>query len=290
MSAKTEAFLAKIKPGCLSLWKIYGILPSVAAGQAALESGWGTSGLSLPPYNNLFGIKGNYGGNTTTMETWEVYGGVRYTITDNFRSYPTFADSIKDYGVFLNVNSRYAAAIGLKSYESQIKAIHAAGYATDPDYSTKVIATIKANGLYSWDTEAMSDFVAEKVETPSPVVNVAQNANTSGSNTSYVTHTVKSGDTLSAIALKYGTTVSALVAMNNIANANRISVGQVLNLPTTAKAVASTATTANRTYTVKSGDALSVIAQKLGMNQSTLIAMNGIKNPNLIYVGQILKY
>ena len=45
------------------------------------------------------------------------------------------------------------------------------------------------------------------------------------------TYTVKSGDTLSAIALKYGTTVSKLCELNNISNPDLIFVGQVLNLP-----------------------------------------------------------
>jgi len=45
------------------------------------------------------------------------------------------------------------------------------------------------------------------------------------------TYTIKPGDTLYAIAVKYGTTVAALASANNIANPNQISVGQVLNIP-----------------------------------------------------------
>lgn len=48
-----------------------------------------------------------------------------------------------------------------------------------------------------------------------------------------MTYTVKSGDTLSAIARKYGTTVEALVVSNGIKNKNLIHVGQVLTIPTT---------------------------------------------------------
>lgn len=46
------------------------------------------------------------------------------------------------------------------------------------------------------------------------------------------THVVKSGENLTIIAKKYGTTVEVLVALNNIKNKNLIRVGQVLNLPT----------------------------------------------------------
>lgn len=49
---------------------------------------------------------------------------------------------------------------------------------------------------------------------------------------SNVIYTVKKGDTLSKIALKYGTTVNKLVKDNGIVNANLIRVGQVLNIET----------------------------------------------------------
>ncbi|USP43570.1 N-acetylmuramoyl-L-alanine amidase [Bacillus amyloliquefaciens] len=47
--------------------------------------------------------------------------------------------------------------------------------------------------------------------------------------------------------------------------------------------------TGGATYTVKKGDALSVIAQKNGVSMATLQRLNGIKNPNFIKVGQVLK-
>jgi len=53
----------------------------------------------------------------------------------------------------------------------------------------------------------------------------------STSTPSYRTYTIKSGDTLYAIAIKYGTTVAAIATINNIANPNQISVGQVLKIP-----------------------------------------------------------
>ncbi|MFJ7850793.1 glycoside hydrolase family 73 protein [Peribacillus sp. NPDC097206] len=154
MSAKTENFIRKVKDEALSLWEVYKVLPSVAIAQAALESSWGTSGLSKK-YNNLFGIKGNYSGNSSAMRTWEVYGGVTYKITANFRSYPNWSTSIKDYGSFLNVNGRYKKALGFTNYKAQIKAIHEAGYATDPDYQAKIISIIEANNLVKYDNEVL---------------------------------------------------------------------------------------------------------------------------------------
>ena len=98
------------------------------------------------------------------------------------------------------------------------------------------------------------------------------------------TYTVKSGDTLSDIAVRYGMTTKALQNLNNISNPNKIYAGQVLKVKGTAKK----STTKTSTYTVKSGDTLSGIASKYGTTTKALQSLNGITNPNLIYAGQKL--
>ena len=95
---------------------------------------------------------------------------------------------------------------------------------------------------------------------------------------------VKSGDTLSGIAVKFGTTTEVLQNLNGITNANKIYAGQVLKVKGTAKK----ATPKTSTYTVKAGDTLSGIAQKYGTTTKALQSLNGITKPNLIYAGQKL--
>ena len=102
---------------------------------------------------------------------------------------------------------------------------------------------------------------------------------TSDKSTSATTYKVKSGDTLSGIAQKFGTTTKALQNLNGITNPNKIYAGQVLKVKGTAK---------TSTYTVKSGDTLSGIASKYGTTTKALQNLNGITNPNLIYAGQKL--
>lgn len=96
------------------------------------------------------------------------------------------------------------------------------------------------------------------------------------------TYTVRYGDSLSAIAARFGTTVSALQSANNIRNANLIFPGQVLKV-NGQPAIMSV-------YTVRSGDNLSTIASRLGTTVSHLQSVNGIRNANLIYAGQTLRY
>ena len=109
------------------------------------------------------------------------------------------------------------------------------------------------------------------------------NTNNSG-NIGSRRYVVKRGDTLSEIALNYGTTVNAIVTANNIKNPNLIYVGQVLQIPTTSLGVSSSVS-----YTVKRGDTLSKIALNYGTTVNAIVTTNGIKNPNLIYAGEILR-
>lgn len=101
-------------------------------------------------------------------------------------------------------------------------------------------------------------------------------------------YTVKRGDNLTKIAKQFNTTVSQLVAWNNIPNPNLIYVGQVLKVgeknpdpkpPEPEKEY----------YVVKRGDNLTKIAQMFGTTVNQLVAWNNIANPNLIYPGQVLR-
>ena len=98
------------------------------------------------------------------------------------------------------------------------------------------------------------------------------------------TYTVQSGDNLSSIAAKYGTTYQNIAAINGIANVNLIYPGQVLKVTGGA-----TSAPAQKTYTVQRNDNLSSIAAKYGTTWQTLKQINGLANENLIYPGQVLR-
>jgi len=95
--------------------------------------------------------------------------------------------------------------------------------------------------------------------------------------------TIKPGDTLSAIAARYGTTVNALAKANGISNPNLIIAGHKLVIAGDKYEGGAS------TYKVKKGDTLSAIARRYGTTVDALVRENNIANRNLIYPGQELK-
>lgn len=144
--------------------KTSGILASVTTAQALLESGYGTSSLALEAHN-LFGMKAVLSGNTWRSSwdgrtyskiTREYINGRWITITDKFRSYSSYADSLADHSNYLayaknGSRLRYQGVVGNKSYKQTLQIIKKGGYATDPQYVTKLSSLIKKYNLTKYD-------------------------------------------------------------------------------------------------------------------------------------------
>ncbi len=103
--------------------------------------------------------------------------------------------------------------------------------------------------------------------------------------------TVRLGDTLTAIAARNHTTVSALAAANGLADPNRVDAGTVLRLPGVgpADAAASVADGAPKTVVVVLGDDLTQIAARNHTTVAALVAANGITDPNQVVAGTVLR-
>jgi len=120
---------------------------------------------------------------------------------------------------------------------------------------------------------------------------------------------VQTGDNLTRLSTRFGTTIPAILAANSIANPSLVFVGQSLVIPTAAPkpdvvespaAPAPIATSTPEsvadapdaevatTYTVKAGDSAITIARQLGVNVDDLLAANTVANRNRVYVGQVL--
>lgn len=108
------------------------------------------------------------------------------------------------------------------------------------------------------------------------------------------THIVAAGENLYRIGLQYGVSWVVIAQENNLANANAIVVGQELRIPaaTSDDAAVPTPTptpTDDTTYTVQIGDTLLKIGQSFGVDWRLIAEANGLINPNLILVGDVLK-
>ena len=99
-------------------------------------------------------------------------------------------------------------------------------------------------------------------------------------------YTVQWGDTLYSLALRFNTTVDAIVTLNGLENASYIRVGQVLRISGTASTTPIPGSGGE--YTVQAGDTLFSIARRYGTTVEALQSANGIVNPSLIRVGQVL--
>lgn len=99
-----------------------------------------------------------------------------------------------------------------------------------------------------------------------------------------VRYTVQPGDTLTRIAARFGTTVGAIVEANGLTNPNLIYVGQVLVIP-----AGVSASSPERVHVVQPGETLYRIALRYGITVERLMALNGLNNPNRIFVGQVLR-
>lgn len=114
--------------------------------------------------------------------------------------------------------------------------------------------------------------------------------NTTPNNTESIEYTVQSGDTLSAIARKYGTTVQEIVDINNIQNPDLIYPGEKLRILTNSTTPGNEERgTGDIIYTVQRGNTLSQIARAYHVSVEHIVELNDIENPNLIYPGQKLR-
>ena len=149
-----DQFLAEIGPGAHQSNIDTGIPASITLAQAALESGWGGSGLAMQ-CKNLFGIKcsANWTGKCQNWPTeeWSVERGW-YEIEASFRVYPDWAASLDDHEKFFFQNPRYAPALAVRANPTEwARQIQACGYATDPNYADQLIQIAQQFNLYFWD-------------------------------------------------------------------------------------------------------------------------------------------
>lgn len=154
-----EQFVKTYYPGAHQLTQGTGLFPEIMMAQAIVESSGLVNGLWYPGEsllakvaNNYFGIKASsqWKGKTITLNTGEVYNGVKVTVPGVFRVYASPVDSMIDYVNFLRSNPRYTTAGVFTAATPAIQAqrLKDAGYATDPNYPGLLISVYE--GFKKW--------------------------------------------------------------------------------------------------------------------------------------------
>ena len=137
-------FVQELWPHAETAAKAIGVEPETLISQAALETGWGQHmirGTDGRNSFNLFGIKAGQGwtGERVTTETVEFRDGLMRKERAHFRAYSSVSESFQDYTTFLQSNSRYRDALDVDAKSAGfVQAMVDAGYATDPDYASKI--------------------------------------------------------------------------------------------------------------------------------------------------------
>ncbi len=148
-----EEFVRDLWPQAQHAADELGVSPRALLAQAALETGWGRHVLrdgSGRSSHNLFNIKAHrdWNGETVRVPTLEYRQGVPERETAEFRAYDSVEAAFRDYVAFLRDTPRYAEALEAGDDEAGfVRALEAAGYATDPRYAEKLTRILDGDRL-----------------------------------------------------------------------------------------------------------------------------------------------
>jgi flagellar protein FlgJ len=149
-----DEFVATMLPMAKQAAARIGIDPRYLVAQAALETGWGKSVMRAEDgtsSHNLFGIKAgqSWQGEKARAITSEFRDGAMVKETAQFRSYNSYQDSFHDLVTLLQSNDRYKEVVkSADNPEQFVRELQKAGYATDPDYASKISQIAKTMNSY----------------------------------------------------------------------------------------------------------------------------------------------
>jgi len=143
-----RAFVQQLQGVAREAERRTGIPAAFMIAQAAHETGWGRRDIRLPDgasSNNLFGIKAgpDWKGPVAEVTTTEFINGVARKVTARFRAYADAAESFADYARLMMRSPRYQSVLAnARTPEGFAQGLQQAGYATDPQYASKLSRVI----------------------------------------------------------------------------------------------------------------------------------------------------
>jgi flagellar protein FlgJ len=148
VGSRQQQFVARLSSAAQQVAQEVGIPASYMLGQAGHETGWGRSEIKQADGSNsfnVFGIKAGKGwtGKVAEVTTTEYVNGQAQKVKAKFRAYDSYQDAFRDYARLISDSPRYAKVMdSLQSAQSFASGLQRAGYATDPQYATKLSRAI----------------------------------------------------------------------------------------------------------------------------------------------------
>lgn len=146
-----EEFVSRLLPAAQRASQECGVPAQLIMAQAALESGWGRREIRADDGRasfNLFGIKASkdWKGRVAETTTTEFVNGVSQKTRAAFRAYDSYEAAFSDYAKLIGNNPRYANVRAARTPDEAAQGLQQSGYATDPQYSGKLIRIMKQIG------------------------------------------------------------------------------------------------------------------------------------------------
>ena len=256
----------------------YHIPASITLAQGAFESGAGRSELTRRS-NNHFGIKCHgWTGRTSYHDDDER--------NECFRAYDSAYDSFEDHSLFLVNGRRYQSLFELKQtdYKGWAKGLRAAGYATNPQYASKLIEIIQLYKLYEYDKAKDYDkFMADRAK--DHVLSGVMHPINFYNKNYYVI--ARRGDTFRSLGEELGISYRKLAKYNERDKRDQLDEGEVIWLKK--KRTKAPKDYKGRLHYVRSGESMYTIAQKYGIRLKNLYKMNHLSPDYQIRVGDGLR-
>ena len=300
-SSEIRAYIDRYKQIALDQEKEFGIPAPITLAQGILESGAGTSKLTVNS-NNHFGVKALGGWNGGVYLAWD-----DEPVKSRFRTYASAEESFRDHSLVLKNSSRYRSLFekSVFDYRSWAVGLQAAGYATAPNYAKALIGYIDAYALYAINggvklrpgktvtitttvlvEGGQEDWQMDETEVTEEQEEIARIVSRYVVEINEVRCTLLyPGQTLATLAQKYDIPKHKLLEYNEVKSERNIHEGDVVFLSPKRNRYKGI----QDYYVVKDGDSLHSVAQQFGLRLASLGRMNGKSEVSRLRAGEKLR-
>lgn len=275
-----QAYIDQYKDLAIEQMLKYNIPASITLSQGLLESGAGRSWLTKSS-NNHFGIKCHGWTGRRVFHDDDERG-------ECFRAYDNPRQSFEDHSRFLATQSRYARLFNYSrtDYKSWARGLKQCGYATNPQYSSKLIQIIELYNLNQYDKAKKFDQFMVKHSTEDGVAPDGNFHVIKAYNKNYYV-IARKGDSFQSLSKELCIGKRKLARYNERSYKEELAAGDVIYLKKKRKKA--TKEYKNRPHIVQNGESMYLISQKYGIRLSSLYKKNHLSPDYQIKVGDKLR-